>query len=58
MATGAGIPQIRHVVWDWNGTLFDDQRLVTAATNASLQAVGCALLDEWPCCSPCERQCN
>ncbi|WP_051451182.1 HAD family hydrolase [Actinospica robiniae] len=38
--------QIRHVVWDWNGTLFDDQRLVTAATNASLRAVGCALMDE------------
>lgn len=37
--------QIRHVVWDWNGTLFDDQRLVTAATNASLLAVGGSLLD-------------
>ncbi len=36
---------IRHVVWDWNGTLFDDQRLVTAATNASLEAVGSGLLD-------------
>jgi phosphoglycolate phosphatase-like HAD superfamily hydrolase len=27
-------------VWDWNGTLFDDQELVVAATNASLVAVG------------------
>jgi phosphoglycolate phosphatase-like HAD superfamily hydrolase len=31
---------IRHIVWDWNGTLFDDQDLVLAATNASLRAVG------------------
>ena len=36
---------IRHIVWDWNGTLFDDQPLVTRATNASLLAVGCAGLD-------------
>jgi phosphoglycolate phosphatase-like HAD superfamily hydrolase len=36
---------IRHIVWDWNGTLFDDQPLVTHATNASLLAVGCATLD-------------
>ena len=31
---------IRHIVWDWNGTLFNDQELVLAATNASLAAVG------------------
>ncbi len=31
---------IRHIVWDWNGTLFDDQELVVAATNASLAAIG------------------
>ncbi len=31
---------IRHIVWDWNGTLFNDQELVLAATNASLVAVG------------------
>jgi phosphoglycolate phosphatase-like HAD superfamily hydrolase len=37
--------RVRHVVWDWNGTLFDDQRLVTAATNASLRAVGGSLLE-------------
>ena len=36
---------IRHVVWDWNGTLFDDQDLVTRATNASLTAVGGRLLE-------------
>jgi phosphoglycolate phosphatase-like HAD superfamily hydrolase len=33
---------IRHIVWDWNGTLFDDQDVVLAATNASLRAVGIA----------------
>ena len=32
---------ITHIVWDWNGTLFDDQPLVASATNASLRAVGC-----------------
>jgi phosphoglycolate phosphatase-like HAD superfamily hydrolase len=35
---------IKHIVWDWNGTLFDDQPLVTSATNASLLAVGCTEL--------------
>lgn len=35
---------VRHIVWDWNGTLFDDQHLVTLATNASLAAVGYAPL--------------
>jgi phosphoglycolate phosphatase-like HAD superfamily hydrolase len=32
---------ITHIVWDWNGTLFDDQPLVSRATDASLTAVGC-----------------
>jgi phosphoglycolate phosphatase-like HAD superfamily hydrolase len=31
---------VKHIVWDWNGTLFDDQDLVIAATNASARAVG------------------
>lgn len=31
---------IRHIVWDWNGTLFDDQEVVVDATNASLRAIG------------------
>jgi phosphoglycolate phosphatase-like HAD superfamily hydrolase len=34
---------VRHIVWDWNGTLFDDQELVLAATNASLLQAGRAL---------------
>lgn len=29
---------MRHVVWDWNGTLFDDQHLVVAALNAVMPA--------------------
>jgi phosphoglycolate phosphatase-like HAD superfamily hydrolase len=29
-----------HVVWDWNGTLFDDQHLVVGALNAVLDEVG------------------
>ncbi|HEV2635478.1 MAG TPA: HAD hydrolase-like protein [Actinocrinis sp.] len=31
---------VRHIVWDWNGTLFDDQELVVLATNASVRALG------------------
>jgi len=31
---------VKHIVWDWNGTLFDDQELVIVATNASVRAVG------------------
>ena len=31
---------MRHLVWDWNGTLLDDLDLVVAATNASLASVG------------------
>lgn len=31
---------MRHIVWDWNGTLFDDQELVLLATNASMNALG------------------
>ena len=41
----SGSREIRHIVWDWNGTLFDDQPLVTHATNASLGAVGFPSLD-------------
>ncbi|MFP4636050.1 MAG: HAD family hydrolase [Nitriliruptoraceae bacterium] len=31
---------MRHVVWDWNGTLLDDQPLVIEGLNAALAAVG------------------
>jgi phosphoglycolate phosphatase-like HAD superfamily hydrolase len=29
-----------HLVWDWNGTLFDDVAVVVAATSESFQAAG------------------
>lgn len=31
---------MKHLVWDWNGTLLDDLSLVVDATNASLALVG------------------
>ena len=31
---------VRHVVWDWNGTLIDDQEVVVAAANDALTAAG------------------
>lgn len=31
---------MKHIVWDWNGTLLDDLGLVVAATNASLSTAG------------------
>ena len=31
---------MRHVVWDWNGTLFDDQHLVLEGLNAVLADAG------------------
>ena len=31
---------MKHLVWDWNGTLLDDLALVVAATNAALHAAG------------------
>lgn len=36
---------MRHVVWDWNGTLFDDLDIVVAAVNVSLRAVGAGPID-------------
>jgi phosphoglycolate phosphatase-like HAD superfamily hydrolase len=31
---------VKHLVWDWNGTLLDDLALVVTATNASLAGIG------------------
>ncbi len=36
---------MRHVIWDWNGTLFDDLHIVVEAVNASLAAVGAPPID-------------
>lgn len=34
-----------HIIWDWNGTLFDDHQLVVAAVNASLARLGAPAID-------------
>jgi len=31
---------VRHIVWDWNGTLFDDLDIVVESVNASLSRFG------------------
>ena len=36
-AGSASVPPMRHVIWDWNGTLLDDLAIVVAAVNDSLQ---------------------
>jgi phosphoglycolate phosphatase-like HAD superfamily hydrolase len=36
---------VRHVVWDWNGTLFDDHVAVVAAVNDALALLGVAAID-------------
>lgn len=35
-----------HIVWDWNGTLFDDQPMVIAGLNVALAAVGLPPTDQ------------
>lgn len=37
---------MRHVVWDWNGTLYDDLHIVVDAVNASLAELGEPPIDE------------
>jgi len=32
-----------HIIWDWNGTLFDDLHVVVESVNASLASVGSAV---------------
>ena len=36
---------VRHVIWDWNGTVFDDLPIVVAAVNASLASLGAPAID-------------
>jgi phosphoglycolate phosphatase-like HAD superfamily hydrolase len=36
---------MRHVVWDWNGTLFDDLDIVVASVNESLKSLGAGPID-------------
>jgi phosphoglycolate phosphatase-like HAD superfamily hydrolase len=42
MGGGEGV---RHLVWDWNGTLFDDQVAVVAAVNDALARLGLPAID-------------
>ena len=35
-----------HIVWDWNGTLFDDLPVVILAANASMARFGVGPIDE------------
>ncbi|MGI9609349.1 MAG: HAD family hydrolase [Acidimicrobiia bacterium] len=36
---------MRHVIWDWNGTLFDDLHIVVESVNASLSELGAPPID-------------
>jgi len=36
----SSVPAVRHIVWDWNGTLLDDLEVVVAAVNDTLATVG------------------
>ena len=44
MVNSDGGPGLRHVVWDWNGTLLDDQVAVVAAVNRALARLGLAAI--------------
>ena len=44
-AAGRLPPMAPHLVWDWNGTLFDDQHLVMRALNAVMTDAGLPHLD-------------
>lgn len=36
---------MRHLSWDWNGTLFDDLEIVVASVNVSLHSIGAPPID-------------
>lgn len=38
-------PRAVHIIWDWNGTLFDDHHLVVESVNASLADLGSPPID-------------
>lgn len=42
---GGASDKVRHLVWDWNGTLFDDQVAVVAAVNDALARLELAPID-------------
>ncbi len=37
---GSNLACVQHVVWDWNGTLFDDLHIVVEAVNSGIAALG------------------
>ena len=43
---GSLTPMRPHIVWDWNGTLFDDQPMVIAGLNVALDAAGLPPIDQ------------
>jgi len=36
---------VTHIVWDWNGTLFDDFEIIVESVNASLRRLGAGPID-------------
>src|SRR5690606_26466060 len=44
-AAGLGSRAMPHVIWDWNGTLFDDGHLVIEGLNAVLADQGLPAMD-------------
>jgi phosphoglycolate phosphatase-like HAD superfamily hydrolase len=45
MSSPAADGAVRHLVWDWNGTLFDDQVATVAAVNDALARLGVPAID-------------
>jgi phosphoglycolate phosphatase-like HAD superfamily hydrolase len=45
MSSPAADGAVRHLVWDWNGTLFDDQVATVAAVNDALAGLGAPPID-------------
>ena len=36
---------MRHIIWDWNGTLFDDLHIIVESVNSSLDELGAPHID-------------
>lgn len=45
MLTGPAYDPLVHIVWDWNGTLFDDLEVVVLAVNQGLASFGAGPID-------------
>src|SRR5436853_6174980 len=42
--SGTFAPMVRHVIWDWNGTLFDDFNIVLSAMSSACVSAGGATI--------------